>query len=635
MALKSSTDDIDAIRDQVDRVFTATHATRKEMLRHRRLFEGDLWNLNEPEFDSFDKSGVQYNVLFSTIQQVAPLLMDNRPRARVIPKWPFMSRPAEALNNVLKYAWDTYELPMKLYEYVLDGFISKFGVMKVWCDKDRGHVFEVIDPIDFYIAPGYSDPWEAPWCGTRSLRPLSWAQEMFPDVKKIQPEKGKGEDHEMERAFKYSGANPSDVDTEWVEITEHWMRDGAMVDETQEDGTRKKVPKYPHGKLVWFTPQQKLHEMAAADVHGKAPYVLYKGYIRPHDVTGMSEIEMVEGLHKDINLMLKTYSDHIRHYSNQNELVDTTSGFDVEVYKANRTRGGQAFGWNSRNGVLKPPVSKIEDPMPNPLMGELIRAFVSIVEDVSGVTETLKGQVGKTERQSAVELGILDDRSNTRTRQKLRNLESSLKRISWLFLSNIMQYQAEPDYFPYTEQNGVGYQMYGNSRAQMDMMLKPKEDPELAKLMEWSKQSGIPITNEGDKERIRKGQQEMADYLDYIQKFGETTGENEFDPVYFPFIIQIDADSMLPMDQQSRANILIRLLQTAPPEARAKMFALVLEQLQVKNADEVIEAMEQVMQAAKQQKMAAMKQKMSPEDQAAAARNPEQFEKYTQEVTNG
>jgi len=628
--LKSSPDDIDKIREKVDKVFVATRSTREEMLRHRRLFEGNLYDVDQPEFDSYDKSTVQYNILFSTIQQIAPLLLDNRPIPRVIPRWPFMTKLANVMNNIVKYAWDTMELQAETYKVVTDAMISKLGVFKVWCDKDQGHVIECVDPIDFFIAPGYDDPWKAPFSGTRCLKPLEWAQTTFPEVKKIQAGKGKPENHDTDRAFKYAGANASEADAEWVEVTEIWMRDGTMVDKTDEDGKKTKVQKYPHGKLLWFTPHQKLKEMPAPDNHGKAPYVLNKSYLRPHDVTGISDIEMIEGLHKDINLMLKAYSDHIRKYSNQNELMDTTSGFDVETYKQNRTKGGQAFAWDSRNGSLKPPVSRIENPEPHPLMGDLIEAFAQIVGEVSGVTDLGKGQVGKPERQSAVEIGVLHDMGGIRTRQRLRFLEQTLGRVLWLFLRNVMQYQNEPEYFPHKEQNGVGYTRYGNSKAQATEIIEPARDTQLEKLISWSQDSGVPLSEE-DQAKLQEFQQETEDFRLFAEKFEDVEGE--FDPILFPFRVQIDADSMLPMDQQSRANVLIRILQMAPPEAQSAMFELVLEQLQVKNSDSVVEAMEEAKQQMQQKKAAMMKQKMSPEDQAAAQKNPEQYKQYVKEQT--
>lgn len=98
-------DETDKLRKQVDSIFNATRTTREEMRRHRMLMEGNIWNTKEPEFQGFEKSDIQYNIIFSTIQSLVPLMTDNRPITRVNAKFPFLEKLAETLNNVTKYAW--------------------------------------------------------------------------------------------------------------------------------------------------------------------------------------------------------------------------------------------------------------------------------------------------------------------------------------------------------------------------------------------------------------------------------------------------------------------------------------------------------------------------------------------------
>ena len=146
--------EVQQIRKQVDSVFTATKKIRDEMKRHRALYCGDLWNLKEPEFDSFDKSSVQWNILYANVEAVAPLITDNRPIARVNADSPFLQKIADTLNNVTKYAWQALDMQMKSYLWVLDAKICKYGVVKLGYNPEKrwGGKFDltVIDPIDFY-----------------------------------------------------------------------------------------------------------------------------------------------------------------------------------------------------------------------------------------------------------------------------------------------------------------------------------------------------------------------------------------------------------------------------------------------------------------------------------------------------
>lgn len=626
---------VDSLRKKIDSIFTATQKTRDDMRRFRRLFEGDLWVLSEPEFDAFEKSNIQLNTVFSTIESIIPLITDNRPITQVVPRFPFMQKVSEALNNVTKYAWQALEIPKKLHAWELDAMTCKYGVAKIWYDPGKRfgskYCFEIIDPIDFFIAPGFEDPWEAPFCGIRTQKPISWVKRYFPDVKEIKAGKSNTNTEGTKRAFKFSDNSSIDDETEFVEITETWIRDDEALEEIveeDENGKRKKTKrkKYPYGKYCWFTPHQELGTMPAEDNHGLPPYVILHTYIRPHDFTGISIVELIEGLHKDANLILKYYSDFIRIYHNQNELADISGGsFDVDEYKRSRSKGGQVYLWDSQGGSKQSPVSPIPEPQLHPNMREYIGIIPSFIEDVTGVTDITKGQVGKQERQSAVELGILHETSNTRIRQMIRNLESSLSRSYYLLLRLVMQHQTDIEYFPFKEPDGTGYQQYGNSFAQAQEIMRPQENERITGLMERQQKTGIPITNQNDLKAYERYKQELDDYEKFLTVFKDN---GEFDPIFFDFDIEIQNDSMLPMDKQSRANILLRLLQMAPAEAKLPVFKLVLEYLQIPNAQDIIIEMDELAAAAKQKQM----EPKTKGGSQIAQTNPQLYQQYQQEV---
>lgn len=520
-----------------------------------------------------------------------------------------------------------------IHRWAIDSMSCKYGVVKVGFQPGKKHgspyTIEVIDPIDFFIAPGYDDVWDAPLCGVRAQKPLSWIRENFPDVK-IRGHRNAGNE-DGTRAFKFSGANPTDSEDEFLRVTECWVRDDKTMQEITEENeegepVKVKKPKFPYGKLIWYTDKQKLGEEACRDNHGLPPYVILYDYERPHDFVGIGEVELLEGLQKDLNWILKIYSEFIRHYHNQNEQVDITGGFDIETYKRERTKGGQAFAHDSRGGTLPPPVQPIADPQIHPNMRELLQYIPGIAEEVSGVTDITKGQVGKSERQSASEIATLYETANTRIRQKLRNLEHSLSRLYYLFLRNVMQYQETPEYFSWTESEGRAYQMYGNSKAQADAIMRPQQDERLDRLIEKTEAGEYRPTPE-EKQAFDEYKKEFRDYQMFLELFKE---EGDVNPVYFAFDVEIQSDSTLPMDKQSRANLLLRLLSMAPQPAQMAMFELVLEKFQISDHTKVVEEMRQTAQA-----MMGGKKPQSPQDAAAAQQRPAEYQQYLREVGNG
>ena len=91
------------------------------------------------------------------------------------------------------------------------------------------------------------------------------------------------------------------------------------------------------------------------------------------------------------------------------------------------------------------------------------------------MTETTKGLAAKKERQSASELAILAEASNTRTRLKIRFLEWTIKRISYLLVRNMQQYYVEPQMIHDIRDDGVDYLEFSSQKkAMLDNMISPE-----------------------------------------------------------------------------------------------------------------------------------------------------------------
>ena len=406
--------------------------------------------------------------------------------------------------------------------------------------------------------------------------------------------------------------------SKFVRVYKLWTQDDETYEEiTEEDKkkTKKTKPKYPYGKICWFTNDQYLGDQACTDEHGKPPFVELPNYDKPHDASGISDIDMIRGLHEESNIILKYWTEYLRRYHAPNGLVDTDSDFDVEGFKEKSTEGNQLFVYSGSSmfGKDQPPLTYIQEPPLNPQVPSFFQFLQVMAEEVSGVTDVTKGQVGKQERQSASELAILLESSHTRVRQKVRNLEWFLKRAYYLLLRNIQQYWVKPKQMSWQETDGVAYSTYGNSKAQADDIMKPKELPEW---LQAKKDKGIPLTEHEDA-AWQRYQGEYADYQAFIDYFAE---EGDLDPIFIDFEIQVQTDSMLPMDKQGRANLFLRLHQQKAIDNQA-----LLEELDVAGAQEIVQRMQQ-------QEMQANMPKQSPQDQQAMKENPQAAAQYQQMV---
>jgi hypothetical protein len=220
----------------------------------------------------------------------------------------------------------------------------------------------------------------------------------------------------------------------------------------------------------------------------------------------------------------------------------------------------------------------------NPMVLNLFGLIPDLLEELSGITDVSKGEASKKQRQSASEIAILLESSHTRIRQKVRNLEWSLKRICYLFVKLMQQYYTEPRKIYNKTEDGYAYSQISNSPDAAKGMIANPQSVAKGQMFEQGEIKANEITPEE--------QQEYDDYKKYVEAFGDA------DPVYFDFDIQIDTNSTLPMDKQTLANMFIRLAQMQLVDRDA-----VLEVLKVPKWKEIVDRMNQKEEAMKQAKM--------------------------------
>jgi hypothetical protein len=165
--------------------------------------------------------------------------------------------------------------------------------------------------------------------------------------------------------------------------------------------------------------------------------------------------------------------------------------------------------------------------------------------------------------------------------QRTRNLEWTLKRICYILLRLAMQYSDQPKQMSYEDDGKRTYATYGNSFAQADEIMQPQPMNEGA---QEAMATGKPMVGENEAEKKRYDQ-EVADYEKFLEVF--RTEEGEFDPVFFDFDVEIQNDSSLPTDKQSRANLGLKLRQVEAIDTLS-----LLNLLGIPGATEIVERLQ-------------------------------------------
>lgn len=530
---------------------------RKKMDEYLDYYRNNYWAVNDEELPKFDEqeSEISVNLLFSTISTIAPLLTDNRPIWFARAREPWAQGFADRLKTVTDILWTDLDMDMTVLKVCTDSLIMRFGMFKVWFDPEGrdgdGEIkIEGVDPRSFVIAPGYTDTWEAPWCGTVTARPLSWIWQRYPSKKKqVKPDKIL--DNDLDKDGNMMERSDIEVCDRTATVYEVWIQDSEVMTEIINDtetGVEEKVkkPKYPNGRYLVFCPGTQgkvviLDDRPYPYHHGKPPFVPLYDYIDPHNFTGICEADQLGGLILETNYLFRKVTRHIRNWSAPNHAVEEGSGITQEQWKKDAPGGNKLFTLKSG----KQPPMPIETPKLDSMALNFFNTMFGLIEEVSGVSEISKGRVTKKERQSASEIQSLIETSHTRTRQRVRNLEWTLKRVFKLVLEMMMQFYIEPNPRTYSKRVDDGYEWYQASANKkfVSSLITDYYDKAIADAKE----------NQEEAQRLQLEKNETL--IDFNAKYLDTTS------VYIPIEPEIQTNSSLPMDKQALANLALRLFE--------------------------------------------------------------------------
>jgi hypothetical protein len=267
-------------------------------------------------------------------------------------------------------------------------------------------------------------------------------------------------------------------------------------------------------------------------------------YIVPHSFIGMGEGDQIEELNKSYNRSLQLLDNYTKYRCDPPIFADTNCGVDIEDLKKGIPAGGGVFAANFAAMPQGKPILVGDIGNFDQAVLQFMSGITKLIEEISGVTDITKGIPGKSQRQSATEVSTLIESSYTRTRQRVRNFEWSVKRLLYLILCNTQQFYTEPRDFSVARDDKINYYTVGSSNAQVRETI-------------GTPNSMKPESEQQPEQPNEEDAQVEKDYMRFVEDFGDV------DPVYAEFDLEIQTNSTLPMDKQSLANLFLRLLEMA------------------------------------------------------------------------
>lgn len=558
----------------------AEGALREEWDAYAKMYRGEYWNADTPQ----NMSRVSANYLFSNVQQILPLMTDNRPVWHVVARQAVFQPLMNVWSKALRYLWAKLDMDMKAPAAYRDALISETGCFQVDWDPETEDVrVDVVDPRHLVFPAGYDELEDCPWVCKRRDYTLAWVRRTYPRAADQVVAKAAQQGDDQQQRGGGADRDAFDAQNQWVTVYDLWMRDDDAVEaeiegaQEAEEGARtrtRRKRKYPNGRFITFTASGVhgepvvLSDFPSPYEHGRPPYVMLYDYRRPHEIWGMGEARQIRTLVAELNKTLQSMAFKVANQSKVNYEVDPSVVDDKKV-ESTFHRGGQfyvrraALDEQSRPGIMLAPVA-------GPLGSEfnLVSLLIRMIEEISGVTEISKGLSEKKAEQTAQEVATLIETAYTRTRQRVRNFEDGIRRLLYLILSIMMQMYREPRTFSVRHEMAVETGTISNSRADAQRITADAH----------------PV--DADDPHSRAAQDRALEEL-IAHMPGDT------DLVLVRFDIEVQTASTLPLDRQSLANLALRLLQMGAIDGRAA-----LEILNFPDADRISARMERAAAAA-------------------------------------
>lgn len=383
-----------------------------------RLYEGKHWDKQRAKW----KTEAVYNMCFSLVEAMVPLMTDRMPTIYCEPQEPNDVAKAEMLNHVISYIWNADNVQEKLSRVVRDQLVLGVGIMKVGWDTEKyrgdGDVtVSVVDPFDFFPDPSALTPDAMQWCIFKTVEPTYKLRLRYPDKKQYIKSNSQYFNEDQTRDFlgKQSVKNDGLSD-----VYEYWYYD---------EQTGKIMVCISSNGVI-------LDEKENPFEFERFPFVFFYDYVTTNSgMWGMSEYENLAPLQMELNKIRAVIMDNLISMQSAMWLVPKQSG----IKKGGITNEpGQIVEYN---GNAKPErVMPGQMPAFIPAQQEMTK---QAMEEISGVHNISKGQM-EGQLSSAAAIQAITENSQTKIREKVRSMEYAIKRLGEFFVSIVSQMYTEP-----------------------------------------------------------------------------------------------------------------------------------------------------------------------------------------------
>lgn len=385
-------------------------------------YKGEYFkNQNLPDY----KSNLVSNYIFSIIETIRPIMVDNDPKFQSMPRVPDALDYSEDVNDALTYEWDREKATKKLYAELIPTLVTGNAVFFLpWNKQDKNVNLIPVNVFNLFPDPLATSVDDAQYIIYASYMNVNRVKMLFPKS----ASKLSGSSINYSELVNGNSDN-SRVDNQ-VLVLEIYTRDFDTFEE-QKDG--RVVLKYPKGRVLHLCPELGvlLSDEANKYDDGKFPFRILKDYDIPGKFWGEGEVAQLLSPQKHMNDLTNAIIDNAKTTSNMPWIIDKNAGI---APNAITSRPGLIIRKNPGTEVKREQAFNLPQYIP-----ETVNTIKGDMEQVSGIFDSIKGN-SETGVYTAQGVLALQEAGQARIRLKVKLMEDTLGDIACMWYSRIQQF---------------------------------------------------------------------------------------------------------------------------------------------------------------------------------------------------
>lgn len=410
----------------------------KQWNKYWDAYNGEYFkNEKLPEY----RSDLVSNFIFSIIETIRPIMLDNNPKFQATPRQPEGMKFSGDLNQALLYEWDRERMKKKLSRDLITTLVIGTHVYFLPWDKDEKNIKAVpVNPYNIFPDPLATCEEDAEYIIYASYKNAVRLKRKYPD--KADDIRGGDVKHSE---LVYENDQNSRFDNQ-VLVLEVWTWD--VEEEFDVDGEEKhKQKEYKNGRVITLCPELSiiLDDKESPYNDGQLPFVLVKDFDIPGKFWGEGEVAQLLSPQKHMNDLNNAILDNAKATANMPWIVDKNAGVGQGKITA---RPGLV--------IRKNPGSEVRREQPPAMPAYVVNAvesYKSDIESISGIYDTLKGDRAQGV-YTAQGIMALQEAGQTRIRLKVDLMEDSLGKLGQMWFNRMKQFWNEDRWLLVTKHDG-------------------------------------------------------------------------------------------------------------------------------------------------------------------------------------